>query len=75
MMPLHDWIGEQRRLLTRFEQWWQETIRSVPCGSRFRWTRRIGPRSSPSSASGKGRVPKASRRRKRKPLCDALSHE
>jgi hypothetical protein len=24
MMPLHDWIGEQRRLLTRFEQWWQE---------------------------------------------------
>ena len=24
MMPLHDWIGEQRRLLTTFEQWWQE---------------------------------------------------
>jgi hypothetical protein len=24
MMTLHDWIEEQRRLLTRFEQWWEE---------------------------------------------------
>jgi hypothetical protein len=24
MMTIHDWIEEQRRLLTRFEQWWEE---------------------------------------------------
>jgi len=24
MITIHDWIGEQRNLLTEFEQWWQE---------------------------------------------------
>jgi hypothetical protein len=24
MMTIHDWVGEQRRLLSEFEQWWQE---------------------------------------------------
>jgi hypothetical protein len=27
MMTIHDWIEEQRRLLTRFEQWWEENHR------------------------------------------------
>jgi hypothetical protein len=24
MMTIHDWVGEQRRLLSEFKQWWQE---------------------------------------------------
>jgi hypothetical protein len=24
MRPLHDWIEEQRRLLTEFQEWWKE---------------------------------------------------
>jgi hypothetical protein len=24
MMTMPDWVGEQRRLLTEFEQWWHE---------------------------------------------------
>ena len=25
MISLQDWIGEQKNLLTEFEQWWQES--------------------------------------------------
>ena len=25
MITLNDWIGEQKNLLTEFEQWWQES--------------------------------------------------
>jgi hypothetical protein len=24
MMTMQDWVGEQRRLLAKFEEWWQE---------------------------------------------------
>jgi hypothetical protein len=27
MTTLHDWIAEQKKLLTEFEQWWQENHR------------------------------------------------
>ena len=27
MITLHDWIAEQKNLLTEFEQWWQENNR------------------------------------------------
>ena len=27
MITLHDWVGDKKNLLTKFEQWWQENHR------------------------------------------------
>jgi hypothetical protein len=27
MIALHDWVGDKKNLLTKFEQWWQENHR------------------------------------------------